>query len=239
MAFFPVALLIALLRVHLFDVDRLLSGAAVYTLVLVVGAVASETILEPFLAAVSARVGFDPDTGQLLLLAALTAALVPVNRRLGPRVERWFFEDRAARLAGLSGLAERLAGGRGGGGPEQAAREIDRLYEPRATAAYERSGDALRRAWARGGDFPDALCTGSVLVDALAGRATPLRLTGTTGAIGAASLDGGLAVPVLDSSGLGAVLLLGPRRSGDVYTPTDTALLATVASALAFGSRAV
>ena len=42
-------------------------------------------------------------------------------------------------------------------------------------------------------------------------------------------LDAALLIPLRPQGALGAFLCLGPKRSGDVYTPTDLSLLASVA----------
>jgi hypothetical protein len=80
-ALFPLALLISARRFNLFDIDRLISGAVSYTLLMVMLAVFGELVLEPLAARAAGLLGVDPGSGQLLFIMVPAGCQFP--RRLG------------------------------------------------------------------------------------------------------------------------------------------------------------
>jgi hypothetical protein len=111
---------------------------------------------------------------------------------------------------------------------------------------YAPLGDARAPSFvpvvARGGDgrgSPPTLPGNAAILDALRERTTPLELArwkrGHTADECAAldELHAAALVPVRRGTDLAAVISLGAKRSGDVYTATDLALLAAVADKVA------
>jgi signal transduction histidine kinase len=88
---------------------------------------------------------------------------------------------------------------------------------PLGSALYVREGGAFLRRRGTGLALPEVL-----------GPDDP-RLAARSGAPERSSAEVSFALPIHDGSTLAAVLLLGPKRSGDVYTSSDRGLLSAVA----------
>ena len=102
--------MIAVARYNLFDVDRLLSAAASYNIVLV-ALLGAGLVLVPLVrrALVRPRSGVDPRVGQVALSLALAAVVVPAHQRLRPRIDRVFFKERHALDHGIAELLRSLS----------------------------------------------------------------------------------------------------------------------------------
>jgi class 3 adenylate cyclase len=243
LALVPVAILVGTVRYNLFDVDRLLSAAASFNVVLV-AAVAAALLAVPRVAvAASGFVGIDPEAGQVALSLVIAAAVIPAQRRLRPRIERRFFKERHALEYGIAELMDALPGcGDLHALTERLGEALDRLLRPEACVVYAGTEGAFAPVFASGRAVPPAFEAGSPLVATLRGRRKPLALSsaGRTpdraelGPFDRAALEAlgaEVVVPVRRDDALLAFLCLGPKRSGDVYTATDLSLLAAVAAA--------
>jgi hypothetical protein len=105
--FIPVCMLIAIVRANYFDVDRLITGTAVYS-VLSILLLAAALIAVPHLARAASRAaGFDPHAMQWGLALLVAAGTVPASRLLSPRIERVLFHERT-RCAPVSGTSSRI-----------------------------------------------------------------------------------------------------------------------------------
>jgi class 3 adenylate cyclase len=236
-ACWPLALLIAIKRVNLFDVDRLLSTAGSYNL-LIAGAVIIFVTAVPRAAEAGAELlGIDPGVGRLGLSGMLGLGIFYAHRQLRPHIERLFFAERYALDGGVHDLVREL---RDAPDLETLVRDmaagLHRLVRPSSCAVYARGDDAYTPLVAHGRTVPPILALGGPLMATLQGRRRPL-------ALGATALDARLdpferavletlaaevVVPVRRGDELALVLCLGGKHSGDVYTPTDVRLLATV-----------
>ncbi len=236
----PMAVLISIVRYNLFDIDRLISTTAsssilgIMLLALLMAAV-------PRLArALSTPSGLDPSTAQLVLSLVLAAMVIPAHRRLRPRIDQAFFADRYAWERGFEQLLDELSRCTR---PDELIRlagtRLHALLRPESCVIYARSGAAFTPVCAQGSAIPPAFDARSPLVAALEARATPLtaeRFADHRGAAALSPFDRAaletlgvpLVVPMRRSGTLVAFLCLGPKRSGDVYTPTDVAMLAAM-----------
>jgi class 3 adenylate cyclase len=124
-----------------------------------------------------------------------------------------------------------------------AGERLHGLLRPEALVVYAREGDVFEPVFARGAAVAaPALAATSPLVAAVARRSTPLATARALErpALGLSDFDraavealgAAVVVPVRRGDALAAFVCLGPKRSGDVYTATDAALLAAVASRL-------
>ncbi len=114
-----------------------------------------------------------------------------------------------------------------------------RCCSRRATVVYARAGDVFTPLAVRGRTAPPAFAVQSALIAAFQERTTPLaaerwtarRSTSITPFERAAieTLEVALLVPFRRGPELVAFSCLGPKRSGDIYTPTDLAWLGAVA----------
>jgi class 3 adenylate cyclase len=178
----------------------------------------------------------------MLLALVLAAVIVPAQRRLRPQVERLFFAERHAIDVGIGALLREL----GAGAPPRdlvriAAERLDALLRPEACVVYAREGSAFAAIFARGRALPPAFAADSSLATALRERAGPLvadRFAERRGELGPfdraalQTLDAAVLLPISRNNELFAFLCLGPKRSGDIYTPTDARLLGMVAEKL-------
>ncbi|HVM98023.1 MAG TPA: adenylate/guanylate cyclase domain-containing protein [Candidatus Acidoferrales bacterium] len=239
LGFIPIFLLIAVARYNLFDVDRLITAAASYTLlgglllVLILSAV-------PGLAyAVSGPMGLEPSLVQVALSVLLALILLPAQRRLRPRVEQVFFSERYALQQGIDRLLGDLTNC---ATPRDllvlAGEHLDNLLRPESCVVYGRGERVYSPVLAHGRAVPSAFDASGPLVSALRQRRVPLA-AGYENHYGEAlnpferaaleTLGVPVVIPVPGHPLLAAFVCLGPKRSGDVYTPTDLVLLGAVA----------
>lgn len=245
MALFPLSILIAIARYNLFDIDRLISAATSYTIVLAV-LVAAGLIVVPRAAEVVAEVfNVDPTVAQAVLAVLLAGLVVPGRRGLGPVVDRGLFPERFALAHGVDRLVAELSEC---GEPEDLAlktgEELDRLIRPATCVLYTRRGDRYSPVFVRGVTVPPDLEAAGPLIRALESEKRPVEVDAwfergpgsclTAEEIAAVeSMRATVLVPVLRRHAVAALICLGTKRSGDVYTATDLALLGVVASKVA------
>jgi class 3 adenylate cyclase len=230
----PLGVLVAVLGYGWLDVDHLISATASYTIVgLAVLGVA--LALLPGLAHAAAPVlGLDPATGQWALTLGLVGAAIPVHRSLRPRIDRRLFTGRHQRMQGFERLLDEIGRCTSVEALTHLPGErLDALLEPESIAIYAREEAVFTPLFVRGRAAPPAFETDSPLLHTLARRTRPL-------AVGAAELDAfdraaletlGVAVVVPTRRGetVVAFTCLGPKRSGDIYTPEEIAYLTAIA----------
>jgi class 3 adenylate cyclase len=240
----PLCVLIAIVRANYFDVDRLITGTAVYSFLSVV-LLATVLAAVPQLARLaSSAADVDPRTVQLMLSVVVAAGIVPGRRLLHPHVERWLFRERHLLRAGVEDLLRDLAAA---GGPQDlltlAGERLEALVRPQTCVIYAPLGGRFTPVFASStGHRGEAatLPSDAAVILALGARTAPLDLERWTPVrslayeerIALERLDAVLFLPVRRGGDLAAALCLGRKRSGDVYTATDLALLAAVADKL-------
>jgi class 3 adenylate cyclase len=243
LGFIPIFLLVAVVRYNLFDVDRLITAAASYTLL---GSVLLAIVLSavPGLAyAVSGPMGLEPSLVQVGLSVLLALILLPAQRRLRARIEQVFFSERYALQQGIDRLLSDLANC---ATPRDllglAGERLDELLRPESCVVYGRGAHVYSPVFTHGRAVPAAFDALGPLVSVLRQRRTLLaanyqnRYGESLNPFDRAALET-LGVPVVlpvpGQQALNSFLCLGPKRSGDVYTATDLALLGAVADKVA------
>ncbi len=232
--------LIAIVRYHVWDIDRLISATASYTLLGILVLAALLTIVPRVAEAASPMLGLDPATSQVVLAAMLAAVAVPANRRIGPWIDRVFFAERGALQQGIGQLLRDLATEPR---PDLLLRRtgerLDELVRPEAIVLYTEAGPAYTASFVRGRAVPAAFAASGTLVAALHERREPLVAEAWSRARPVVSLDpldraaldtlgAAVAAPIHRADRLAAFLALGRKRSGDIYTHTDRTLLGLV-----------
>jgi hypothetical protein len=236
----PICFFIAIVRFNLFDIDRLISTTAAYSLLLIfLGAGLLTT--EPHLSAtMSAAAGVDQTFGQAILSLFLVLVTVPGQRYLRPQIERLFFVERYALEKGIKQLLAELSGCEG---PRvlftRVGEGLYALLRPENCVLYGRTETAYVPLLVRGSVVPPTFASDSPLVSILQTRATSVdsdrwqRTVRTyLGQSERAALRGLRVAGVLPIRLGGspiAFVCLGQKRSGDVYTATDFSLLSNVA----------
>lgn len=226
---------VAIVRFGLFDIDRLISSTATYSLVLVLLMGGVLAVVPGLARMANASLPVGVETAQLALSLALAALAIPTYRRLRPRIERLFFPEREALETGAQRLLDDL-------GDCDRAEEVWELVDDRIEVllratrcvAFARREDGFV-ASPREGLGALHLDPGDPLLSHLAVHSAPLLLpAGDASAPGAAnravlaSLDTRVLIPFRRGKDLAAVICLSAKRSRDVYTPTDLALLGTI-----------
>jgi class 3 adenylate cyclase len=236
----PVALFVALGRDHLYDVDRLISASATYTLLSVL-ATAGIGIAVPRVARLLAVFG-DPDVVQAGLSIAVALALVSVRRWLAPRVQGVLFRERVALEQGALALRAALsASEKPSELIETLGTKLEALLAPTCTVIYAAAGDELAPVFVRGPAAAPGFGLEKGLALALAAEhgvvtVPPRRRHPFWQALDAEeasaleAMGAALLVPIEPRGVCAGFICLGEKRSGDVYTAQDRALLASIAA---------
>ncbi len=243
-AVFPLCMLVAITRYNFLDIDRLLTSTASLS-VLLVALLASVAFVVPSAAAsLGERLGIHSTTAQLFVLAVLALPMVPAHRGLRSWIERVFVAERYRLESGVANLVERLSTCQT---PEELTRKtgegIDGLLKPRCCALYLRGQETVAPVFRCGHLDPPQFTTGGLLDVALVEQRGPLALERACGGKGLSKLGAfqravletlgvPVVVPVRLDGRLAAFVCLGEKRSGDVYTNSDFALLALVCDKL-------
>jgi class 3 adenylate cyclase len=182
-----------------------------------------------------------PGTSQLTLSLLLAVAVVPSHRRLRPKLERLFFPERHELERGTDALLADLSRCREPGELFRRTGEgLEALVNPETCAIYARAATAFGIVFARGRMVPPAYDADGTLIAVLESIQTPLvpktwqRRQRRHGTYWAALESVGAAVllPIYHGDALTAFVCLGIKRSGDIYTASDLALLMAVANAV-------
>jgi len=239
----PLGLLVAIAFYQFLDIDRLISATLSYSLLAILGLALVLGVMPAAARAVSDALGLDPATGQILMSLGLAAVLVPAHRIVRPWIDRWLFPERATLEQGFAQLLGEISSTADMAELTQLVGErLDALLRPAGVVLYARAGDLFTPLAARGRSAPPAFATRSALIAALQERTTPLAAQRWT-ARGATSLtpferaaietlDVAVLVPIRRGAELAAFWCLGAKRSGDIYTPTDLALLGAAAGTI-------
>jgi class 3 adenylate cyclase len=240
--FIPIGCLVAGIGYRFLDIDPLISAAASYS-ILGVAALAGLLALVPRLAEIaSMAIVIEPSSAQLFLSVVLATVAIPFYRSLRPRIDRFFFPERHSLDEGIHRLLADLSDRRDPRGlTALAGEQLDTQFQPESCVVYALAGFGYEPVFARGRAVPPVVEVQSPLVTTLQARTTPLAANrfsqrdriNQLSLFDRAALDtlgAAVVVPVHQRGQLVAFLCLGPKRSGDIYTSTDLALLSAVAN---------
>lgn len=249
-AIIPVGFTVAIVGYDVLDLDQLITSAASYS-VLVASMLALLLLGVPAVSAMaSSAFGVDPESGRVALSVIAACLIVPLHRWIQPRIDRTFFPERERIETGIDALIEAQARFSDPGELAiEAAKRVHALFGPRFTATFvqREAGAPFGLAHGEGDLDPGAvggLEANAALVRRLAERATPLvvseRPVGAARIVAAEDLGAFLAevrpallLPIRERDELRALIAVGPKRSGDVYPPTELALLSAALEAAA------
>ena len=238
---FPAGILIAILRFRLFDIDRVIGATVSLSVLAAAGIGLLATLLPAVARSVSEVVGVEAETSQAVLAALLTGAGIPTYRWLRPQVDRLFFQDRHALETGVQELLGELSGCTA---PlevmQRLGERLATLLRPETCTVFSLADDTYAPIFVRGQAMPPEFPVGSplpVALEQIEGPAVAERRWRRTGGpelgpferAAFETLGAVVVVPIRPGGRLAAFLCLGLKRSGDIYTSTDLALLAAVA----------
>lgn len=227
MPIIPVMFLIAIAKYNLFDIDRMIGGTVSYSILVVLCAVLAESVVEPMVAIAGARFGYDANYVQIAFVAILAAALIPLQRRWRPYVDRIFFAEGKAAEEAVETLIQELESHDDAEPQEwisKLARDLAKIFNFDGWAAYQHVQSDAARVFGNSRELPAELA-GALW------QKYERKIRPDTEPIG--GRDNYLCVPIRPAGKLEWLLVLGPKRSGDIYTTTDNGLIASVAHIIA------
>jgi class 3 adenylate cyclase len=240
LVFIPLSVFIAIVRFNLFDIDRVISATAAYTIMSVL-VIAGALAAVPWLFQTASRMArLDPGVEQLIVPLLLAAVVVPGSHYLRPQIEKYFFVERYALERGVQNILRELSACNG---PRRVltlvGERLDFLIRPESCVVYGLAGETYAPLFYRGRAVPPPIEAGGALVTAFQAEAAPVEVERWLQASQIflrpfdravlASLGAEVLMPVRCRNSLCSFLSLGRKRSGDIYTTTDLALLDGVA----------
>jgi two-component system, sensor histidine kinase len=234
---FPLGTLVAIVRYNLFDIDQLITATASYSIVLVALLGLLLALVPAIARAASAVLGMDRTFAQVASALLLASLAVPLGRRLRSPIERVFFSERYAFERGMQQVLRDLSACAGPGSVMSlVAERVASVLRPDRLVLYTRAGDGFVPTVVRGVRTPPVLDATSPLLARVADQPgpvvvleSPAMAAATTRDESLAALGASLVVCLHRGTDVAALLCLGPKRSGDIYTSTDVTLLAAVA----------
>ena len=239
----PLSVLISVVRYGLFDIDRVLSATASYNLLLAVAFVASLVLIPQAGDLAASRLGLDAGLSRLAVAIALAAILMPAQGWLRPRLERIFFRERWDLDKGITELIREVRECEDASElTTRVGSTLVRLLRPELCAVYGRREEGFVPVFVRGRAVPPGFDGKGSLATALSQQAGPLDVEAALGRRRLAldpfehaaleTLGAALLLPIRARQ-LDAFVVLGRKRSGDIYTSTDHAMLARLADQVA------
>ena len=230
----PLCLFIAFSRYNLLDIDRLVTSAAISPLI-GIGLISFGLVTVPAVAS-AAQGWIDPKVSQTALSLVLGGTGFLALRRVDRVLQERVYPER--RLLALEAQQLRLELGRTAKAADVLtllAERVGEILKLMTTAIYARGEQEFSPVVARGPAVTPAFALDGALARALVARGSPLEPTAAwpeddaTERAALVAMGVELAVPVLPRGELAAILCLGGKRSGDIFTPTDRALLQSLA----------
>jgi signal transduction histidine kinase/CheY-like chemotaxis protein len=223
----PVGILIAVARFNLFDVDRLLSSTASYTIAVAALAGLTFSAVPAAASALATLTGWSATALHIPLALALVGVGLLLGRRLRPQIDRLFFPERLALQDGIAHLLRDLDNCR-------SAPEVVSLVQSRVSAtAHPAHATVLARCeggfetqGAPSAGRPFRLEADSSLVRELAANPLARSVDESNTALG--PLEARVLLPLRSGNDLVAIIALGAKQSGDIYTGTEITLLGSV-----------
>lgn len=230
----PLCFFVAIVRFNAFDVDRLILSTTAYSILSIV-LIAGLLTVVPWLADVmSTALGTSATQSQLSISALFAASVVPGQRALKPHIERIFFAERHALEQGVDDLLQALDACES---PEALAgllgRRLYALLRPEGCVVFGALEETAAPMYQRG-RFPGGHAPESFSLESLETETAPIDLTErydetSEDLTALARIGAALVLAIRRSGRVALVLALGGKRSGDVYSATDRALLRAVA----------
>jgi hypothetical protein len=240
----PLCIAIAILRVNFLDIDRLISSTAGFSLlgVLVIGAML--IVVPPLAQMASTATQIGSASWHMVFSLCVALCLMPGQRRVRPWIERVCFPEHHALEQGVTVLLEEISA-------LSASRTLfvlvgDRLkslLRPEHCVLYGKTPEGYIPMFVWGSVRPSTLPLQSPLVDALQTLKEGSNLSRWRSTVREQldpeertlfdNLRVAAALPVQRAETMAALLCLGRKMSGDVYTSTEYTLLKAIADKMA------
>jgi signal transduction histidine kinase len=236
-AAFPLSLLVAIIGFDLYDIDRILSSTAAYSLAVAAAFAAVVGVAPSIASSVSQTTGLGERETTWLLAGGMLIVGSPLGRLLRSRIDRLVFPERRRRETGFQQLFVDLA--QCDDASELLRLLVDRvsaLVRPEFAFVLVRKNESFvpRRATT---DYAGlTLPARGRLALELETQPRPLEIASTaltrldaeeTSLLQAHAVE--VIVPIRQGKDLTALICIGARRSGDIFTSTDLTLLGAAA----------
>jgi signal transduction histidine kinase/CheY-like chemotaxis protein len=242
LALIPIVLLSRIVTHRLFDVDRVLSAAATYSLLVTVAFGALLGLMPSIALGLSAATGITSGSAQMLASFALALTLIPANRWLRPRVEMFFFPERQQFALGIESLRGQLETCDSTTAVlAQLCSELNRLLRTTRSSAFVRSGNVFYECFSNDVDAEERRAS-EPLIDAETPSNALREITSAVVLKGArltpfdpayrrelTELGFHVLLPIKRSGELEGFLCLGEKGSGGDYSEVELSLLTATA----------
>ena len=242
LALIPIVLLSRIVTHGLFDVDRVLSAAATYTLLVTVAFGALLGLMPSIALGLSATTGVSNGSAQMLASFALALAFIPANRWLRPRVEMFFFPERQEFAMGIESLRRQLETCNNTTAVlVELCSELNRLLRTTSSSAYARSGNVFYECFSKGAGARERGAS-ELLINAETPSNALREITSAVVLKGAGltpfdpayrdeltRLGFHVLLPIKRSGELEGFLCLGEKGSGGDYSEVEISLLTAIA----------
>ncbi|HEY8120170.1 MAG TPA: adenylate/guanylate cyclase domain-containing protein [Myxococcota bacterium] len=233
----PACILVALMRDNLFDIDRLITTTATYTLLapLLIGTLFQ--VVPPLARVAAERTGLQETTALWVFAIAVAAPIPWLAQRLRTRLERLLFREQfeveeslrefRAQIPSFAKPADLL---------NALGVEVGRRIRLERSALFARAEEAFVPISAHGNAIPPAFDADGALAALLSDRQQPITLEqwrswarrGLLAHADRAALEtfgAALILPLVRAGPLEAFLLLGDKRSGELFSRAEVAML--------------
>ena len=239
---FPLCFFIAIVRFNFLDIDRIITATLSYSILLALAAILGAAAAPVVGGVAASAAGVPTYVANTILFVLLAVAVMGAHRRLRPRIDRALFAERYVVEQGIDELIEELAACEGSTElHELTGQTLDRLLRPGRCVTYEREGPGFAPRFVASGDTVPSLSDRDPLVELLREHRGAISLEGAGRRLAGEqritkaleSVHGAVAIALRPAhDAVDGLLCLGRKRSGDVYTTTDLALLTRVAEAV-------
>ncbi|MFI5317660.1 MAG: adenylate/guanylate cyclase domain-containing protein [Myxococcota bacterium] len=232
----PLGVLVAVFGYRFLDVDPLISATTSLT---ILGLIVHEGLLHviPEVSETTSHiVGVSASASRWTLSLAFATVVFAAHGRLRPWLDRRLFGPRVSVEEGLAKLIVELPHCRSAQAlTELSAERLEALFCPESLVVYARAESVFAPLVAHGRAVPPAIASDGPLVHVLESRTTPLAASAKVidpfDRAVLATLDTEVLVPIRRGETLLSFMCLGPKRSRDIYTPAELALLTAIATA--------
>jgi len=218
----PLGVFIAIVRHNLFDIDRIVSIGTTYSIAVVTLGGTALYLLPGATTFVKQTANVSPPVARAVSAWFAAFVIFFIARRLQPSVERMLYPDRHRLQQGVHKLLEDLrACARAGELVELVSKRVITLLQPETCILHTHVRDGFAASPLRGSASAQELEAERMrMLEATARVCREESSPGQTGRI---------LLPMSRGTELAAVLELGPKQSGDIYTATDLTLLQAIA----------
>ena len=238
-AIIPLTILIAIMRFNLFDINRVISVTASFSMLIGFFLVALFMGAPRFAEFVAARSELPSAPLQFTLSTLIALTLVAVHRKLRPRIEQLLFHERHLLETQAAAVMQQIQSAESPSAILSLLGDyLARTLRPVSVAIYCRVDSGWTNVVAIGSAIVPGIPEDNEIVRELersgrlsvfeAGGARCVPVSAASDLGFAATIDLAVALPILREQHLAAIVCLGRKTSGDVYVQSELAILEAI-----------